>query len=1008
MATLTQSAAPLNLSIVEGSPFSVLLNITATDSSNNPIAWSQLTNFVVAMTNPFRECSAAEPTITFPNSGQALLSWSATETAAIPDSSTSWSLSCTISGTGPVALVGGKISVSSSTSPGTGSSTSANLAISVGTNTVTLSVSTGAPGFSLYVNPVPYGAVGNGTHDDTAAIQAALNYAATVPNSIVALPAPQAGGCWRITAPLIIPPQTTLQSTIESYPVPFYSGSGFVAPDNYIYVDSAFSGAAAIILAGAADSSSAWSLTSKSQCVKDTYISFGTGANAPSGTVDGVQILGTVRSWTLSNVGVMGATGTGFNGVQSSNDLGYPISGRIYRCVSLNAGKYGFKTGQLNSSNTYMNGMTDTYMTDCWASNSALDGFYIGGMGNSTIDNCRSEWNLGNGFRFSTASNFSGMVVGTLSTDNNSQNGVFVTTDGLAGVSPLLFDSLYLRRDGRNAPLRTTDPGTGGGAYAGFTVSGQTGVSMPPITVDSLVVAPGVGQDGVTAVATTLSTSPTSGSSTFGVSSATGIPTNSGTYSGSLALNSGTVSITIQTGLSFTTSQYLTIYHDNSNYMAGTVTSYNSSTGALVMNVTRVVGTTLGASLSSWTIGMMLYLTSSTTLGTDSAQTNEFVMVASASGTTITTLNPLTYGYNGNGSVTNGSANSPQRGLNILKGGIVNINGGHVGGDAIGFRDAGSSTAVRRGPNISEATGLWSAPSAVTPGFYASASGSAHLAGATLTGALAMGANKITGLVNGTASTDAAAYGQLALYSTAMVTASGAYSGTVPTWATTVEVRAVGGGGAGGGGALSTTGFGDGGGGAAGTVVAGIFPVTGGESYSGSVGAGVTATGAGSSGSQGSNTTFTTATAGTVTAAGGSGGTAGTSTTHGGGGVYGTSGNVAATGGMLGAGNGGINGAGRLSPGPMAFGSSGGSSGKEQSGSVGGNGGNGGNSATGATSPSASATTSGGAGAQGQDSSTTTPGGGGGGGGGAAFTGGTAGGGGKGGIGSVYLIFRAE
>lgn len=58
----------------------------------------------------------------------------------------------------------------------------------------------------------------------------------------------------------------------------------------------------------------------------------------------------------------------------------------------------------------------------------------------------------------------------------------------------------------------------------------------------------------------------------------------------SLTIGTGSKSLTVQTGLNFTAGQPIRVGHDGQNFMSGTVTSYNSGTGALVVNVTSVVG----------------------------------------------------------------------------------------------------------------------------------------------------------------------------------------------------------------------------------------------------------------------------------------------------------------------------------------------------------------------------------------------------------------------------------
>ena len=72
----------------------------------------------------------------------------------------------------------------------------------------------------------------------------------------------------------------------------------------------------------------------------------------------------------------------------------------------------------------------------------------------------------------------------------------------------------------------------------------------------------------------------------------------------------------------------------------------------------------------------------------------------------------------------------------------------------------------------------------------ASANAALPKAGGTMTGAIAMGANKITALANGSAATDAAAFGQIpAIATVAPLIAGTAAIGASPRWATEDHVH---------------------------------------------------------------------------------------------------------------------------------------------------------------------------------------------------------------------------
>jgi hypothetical protein len=84
------------------------------------------------------------------------------------------------------------------------------------------------------------------------------------------------------------------------------------------------------------------------------------------------------------------------------------------------------------------------------------------------------------------------------------------------------------------------------------------------------------------------------------VGSAYALSTN-GTSTTSVAIGTGSKSFTTQTGLGYLVGMTLRLAFDSVNYMTGDVTSYNTGTGALVVNVTSVVGS---GTRTSWVISM--------------------------------------------------------------------------------------------------------------------------------------------------------------------------------------------------------------------------------------------------------------------------------------------------------------------------------------------------------------------------------------------------------------------
>lgn len=146
MPIIAQQPTRLDLIGVAGDPFSLLITFTITDEADNPVPWADVTDPSVTIIGPFqRNTPAAAPTITSPETGQLLLSWSAAQTPSISQQN-KWALSVTISGQGPCAVVAGLISMFPDTTAGTSGSTSADLSVLLGTATVAVAVTLGGGG----------------------------------------------------------------------------------------------------------------------------------------------------------------------------------------------------------------------------------------------------------------------------------------------------------------------------------------------------------------------------------------------------------------------------------------------------------------------------------------------------------------------------------------------------------------------------------------------------------------------------------------------------------------------------------------------------------------------------------------------------------------------------------------------------------------------------------------------------------------------------------------------
>lgn len=316
-----------------------------------------------------------------------------------------------------------------------------------------------------------YGAAGDGVTDDTAAIQAALN--ACAPGDIVFLPA----GVYATTAPLVIPPQVSLEGT-KGNRVSYKAAEGTgTASQSKLKPKASFSGTGVLRMLDMEEGG--YAAESVGQRIYNLTID-GSSLAAGSG-VAGLRATGRVREVMLERVafeylphnGLVAAPYTRTNATTY-----YPYSWYVVSCVARTCGNYGLSVGQ----------MTDSTFLNCQAIGCTVSGWFIANAANSTFVSCRSEWNGQYGFHITSAwgtgQGSGGASFVGCSTDRNTQDGFRIDS---TGNGPLLLSGITCRRDGRNV-----DNG-GGGGYAGIRGNAAT----QPIVIDGLTVYPGVDDDGV-------------------------------------------------------------------------------------------------------------------------------------------------------------------------------------------------------------------------------------------------------------------------------------------------------------------------------------------------------------------------------------------------------------------------------------------------------------------------------------------------------------------------------
>ena len=317
------------------------------------------------------------------------------------------------------------------------------------------------------VSVMNYGAVGDGTTDDTTAIQNAIN--ACPAGGIVQLPAKT----FRVTAPIILLPTITLEGTHGNRI--FYDSAPVGTPQpSMIKAASSFSGAAIIRMLDKEEGGYAYESTG--QRITNLTID---GSAIASGVIRGIQATGNVREVIIHNVAVqfMPHNGIAANTyTRTDSSVQKPYSWYVTETIARSCGNFGFS----------VSGMTDSNFVSCQSLYAGVSGWFVSGNANTVFTNCRSEWSGQHGFyvtgSWGSSPNGSGGAVFTgCTTDRSNYNGFFVDA---TGNTPITFNGCSARRDGRNG-------NSGGGSYAGFKATSST----VPVLVDSLTTYPGNNDD---------------------------------------------------------------------------------------------------------------------------------------------------------------------------------------------------------------------------------------------------------------------------------------------------------------------------------------------------------------------------------------------------------------------------------------------------------------------------------------------------------------------------------
>lgn len=307
-------------------------------------------------------------------------------------------------------------------------------------------------------NVEAYGAVGDNSRDNYAAITAAIN--ACSPGGTVVFPM----GVFRISQPLNLDKPITLQGT---YAPRWYYAS---TPRSSIKPTTSFVGSSIIHVRD--KSISGESASNDGGRIRNISID----GNSYGAAIDGIYFEGLVRDWKVEDTDISQTSGDAFHTAQGAG-TGNPRGFTVDHLSIYSPALHGVRATAL----------TDSYLNDILVVGGAQRGFYFTSMGETKLSNSRAVFNTLEGLYIDGASSNGGFQINGFSTDRNDRHGVRISA---TGTTTITFDGLLLRRDGANDGGGTETP------YAGIAIIGSPTAKVAPVVITNLSEIPGVDDDG--------------------------------------------------------------------------------------------------------------------------------------------------------------------------------------------------------------------------------------------------------------------------------------------------------------------------------------------------------------------------------------------------------------------------------------------------------------------------------------------------------------------------------